>query len=98
LVQVATPNTTCAFRPTAPTVDESKRLEGIEDDLLEALRDSAANLGHETFEGQRVVHLHVMESGPAAQILASWRARHQASRIELHIERDSRWSALARFG
>jgi hypothetical protein len=80
-----------------PTPAESKRLEAMENDLLDAFGRDAANLGHETLDGRRVVHLHVMEGGSAAQILASWRRRHRGRRIDIEVERDPRWSALDRF-
>jgi len=80
-----------------PSPEDNKRLEAVEEDLLDSLGDGAANLGHETLEGRRVIHLHVMEGGPAAQLLASWQKRHRTWRIEIEHEHDPAWSALHRF-
>lgn len=80
------------------TREEGAALNALESKLLDALGENAANLGHETLEGQRIVHLHVMEGGPAAQIIARWVQRASRSIVlNVSIERDPHWTALERF-
>jgi hypothetical protein len=81
-----------------PTNEEGGKLNAMEDALLEALGDGAVNLGHESTDGRRVVHLHVMEGGPAAQQIERWRMKNKSHRIEVVAERDPQWHALERFG
>jgi hypothetical protein len=78
------------------TREEGAALNALESKLLDALGENAANLGHETLKGQRIVHLHVMDGGPAAQIIARW-LRSASRSINVSIERDPHWRALERF-
>lgn len=86
--------------PTAKgltTNEEAATLNEMEDALFRALAKEAAYVGRETHGGFRTMYLHVMEGGPAAAAIETWRTHHPAYRIEVTVRPDPRWEVLARW-
>ena len=81
-----------------PTDEEAAALDAMEDALIAQLGKEAVFIGRETSRGQRELHLHVMEGGPAAAIIARWRAQHPGVHIESSVESDPQWEILRRWG
>ena len=79
------------------TKEEADVLNRMEDELTELLGEEAAHIGRETGFGKRVLHYHVMDSGPAAAILGRWRARHSGYAIEVRVRPDPLWEVLDRW-
>lgn len=81
-----------------PTREEAAVLDAMEDALVTQLGKEAVFIGRETSRGQRVLHLHVMEGGPAAAIVGRWRALYSGVEIEVEVASDLHWEVLHRWG
>lgn len=79
------------------TEAEADVLNRIEDELGELLGDDAVFVGRETGFGKRILHWHVMEGGPAASIVARWKARHAGYAMQVAVRPDLRWEILDRW-
>jgi hypothetical protein len=80
------------------TKDEADELNTMEDALFEPLGKEVVYIARETWGGHRVMHMHVMEGGPAAGIIDRWRRRYAARKIEVQVSPDPRWDILDRWG
>jgi hypothetical protein len=79
------------------TQAEADTLNEMEDRLFEALREHAVNIGRETHRGHRTLHLHVMDEGPAAGIIDTWKRNHPAHDIAIEVRPDPEWDVLQRW-
>jgi hypothetical protein len=69
----------------------------MEDALFQPLGEEALYIARETHDGHRVMHIHVMEGGPAAAIIDRWRTRDASRRIDTSVSPDPRWDILHRW-
>jgi hypothetical protein len=79
------------------TNEEADALNAMEDALFGSLAKEAAYIGRETHAGSRTMHLHVMEGGPSAALIETWRSRNPAYVIEVSVRPDPRWDILSRW-
>ncbi len=79
------------------TNEEADVLNALEDQLLGRLGGDAIYLGRETCDGARTLHLHVMESGPAAASIEAFRAS-AGREVRVAVTPDPRWDVLGRWG
>lgn len=78
------------------TAEEADDLNALQDDLLQALGDDAVYIGRETYEGQRVIHLHASGIGPAPDRIDAWSRRSNYD-IEVAAHADPEWEVLDRW-
>lgn len=77
---------------------EADELNLLEDRLLEALGDHAVYIGRETWNGRRSMHLHVMDSGPAAAIIDRFARSMVGREVSAVPSPDPQWEVLQRWG
>lgn len=76
---------------------EAEVLNAMEDALIDRLGAHAVMFARETTRGVRALHLHTMEGGPAAAIIAAWRRQHSGYEIRVEVASDPRWDVLRRW-
>jgi hypothetical protein len=80
-----------------PSGEELEELEELEGGLVEALGHRAIWIGHETYEGKRVIHFHGDSSAALQDEVTEYCRVHGHWEAELSVTHDPSWSILKRY-
>jgi hypothetical protein len=80
-----------------PTSSEADSLNDMEDALINLLGPDAVYVARETFDRQRIIHLHAASDGPVPSKLERWERVQPMRQIDTSARLDPAWEVLDRW-